>query len=78
MNLKSLAIGAAVAALVPTGAFAQTQILSDTLIVTFDGVAQTRTIDEVAGEKVTADLSYTFQAAAQGDFVQVKAMQTFS
>ena len=69
MNLKPLLIGAAVAALVPTSAFAQTQILSDTLIVTFDGVTQTRTIDEIAGEKVTADLSYTFQAAARGDFV---------
>lgn len=69
MNLKPLLICAAVAALVPAGAFAQTQTLSDTLIVTFDGVTQTRTIDEVAGEKVTANLSYTYTPVdVQGDF----------
>jgi len=40
----SLATAALSATLLPATAFAQAQVLSDTLTVTFDGVTQTRTI----------------------------------
>ena len=58
---------AAVATLVPTAAYAQVQVTSDILIVSFDGVSQTRSLLEAPGESVTADLSFTF-AAGVGDF----------
>lgn len=71
-SIRKILVHSGAAALTATSMFlpgaASAQLLSDTLTVSFDGVPQTRTLDEGIGESVTSDLSFTFQAAASGDF----------